>query len=89
MTQAENKPQIISSQAKAKPTPAARQAHMTAIQRQKEYFDAQPRETVIIRKSDGPQWVQVNGYAFSIRPNGEPVEVPRDVAVMLRNKGVA
>lgn len=87
--EAEANTQIITSKRKTGPDAQTHASHTKSLQRQKEYFDSQPKEKVTIRKADGPQWVQINGYAFSIRATGEPVDVPRDVANALRRKGVA
>lgn len=60
-----------------------RARHSSRIAKMKEYFDKQPRENIKIRKDDGEQFVQVNGYSFQIQP-GVVVPVPRDVANILR-----
>jgi hypothetical protein len=57
------------------------------IERMKEYFANRPKETIRIRKDEGDQWVQINGYAFQIQA-GKEVKVPVDVADQLRNADI-
>lgn len=52
-------------------------------QRMKEYFAERPRVPVRIRKEDGDQTVQINGYPFTIQAGAE-VMVPVDVRDLLR-----
>jgi hypothetical protein len=53
-------------------------------ERMRKYFAERPKETIRIRKEDGEQFVQINGYPFQIQA-GVPVKVPVDVADLLRN----
>jgi hypothetical protein len=53
----------------------------------RDYFKAQPKETIRIPKDRGSQWTQVNGYTFEIAA-GVSVEVPKQIAAMLRDAGV-
>jgi hypothetical protein len=46
-----------------------------------------PREEVYIREEDGNQFVQINTYTFQMA-KGKRHKVPRQVADMLRAKGV-
>lgn len=64
-----------------------RGTHTRRINAMKAHFDAQPKENIKIRKDDGEQFVQVNGYTFQIQP-GVVVAVPRQVANMLRDADI-
>jgi len=48
---------------------------------------AQPKRTVRVRKEDGDQTVQINGYTVIIQA-GVKVEVPEQVAQMLVHAGL-
>jgi len=61
------------------------QASMVDVMR--EHFKKQRREKIRIPKDAGPQFVQINGYSFQIQA-GVFVEVPTDVADLLRNADI-
>ncbi len=62
-----------------------RRDSMIAVMR--EHFAGQPKEKIKIRKEDGEQFVQVNGYGFQIQ-SGVYVEVPQQVAEILRDADI-
>jgi len=64
------------------PTASESAEHKNDLQRMKEYFAAQPKVSVYIPESQD-EHVIVNGYAFHLK-RGEQVEVPVDVAEILR-----
>lgn len=66
---------------------AERSHHNKRIATMKAHFDAQPKENIKVRKDDGEQFVQVNGYTFQIQP-GVVVAVPRQVANILRDADI-
>jgi hypothetical protein len=57
------------------------------LDKMRDYFAAQPKETIRIPKDRGEQFVQVNGYSFAIAA-GHPVSVPKQIAQMLRDAEV-
>ena len=63
---------------------AERQKATRRMEHMKQYFAKQPKETIRIRKDEGEQFVQINGYTFIIQA-GVTVSVPRPVAEALRN----
>lgn len=73
----------IKSEAPTNDLATARSDH----DKMREYFAKQPKETIKIQKDRGGQFVQVNGYTFDIAA-GYPVEVPKQIAQMLRDAGV-
>lgn len=62
-------------------------AHMSDVDRMRSYFKGRPREKIRVRKDEGNQFVQINGYGFQIMA-GETVEVPTDVADLLREANI-
>jgi len=72
----------------APPAPSSgTSVHRSRVEKMRQYFKNRPKEKIRIRLSDGDQWVQINGYAFSIQA-GKEVSVPVDVADILRDAGV-
>lgn len=63
-------------------------AHASMIDRMREHFAKQPKVQIRIRKEDGDQTVQVNGYTFWIKA-GEKVLVPEQIADILQEAGLA
>jgi outer membrane lipoprotein SlyB len=53
----------------------------------RKHFENQEKVEIKIRKEDGEQFVQVNGYSFAIAA-GIPVKVPKQVAQILRDAGI-
>lgn len=66
---------------------AERARHNKRVAAMKAHFDAQPKENIKVRKDDGEQFVQVNGYTLQIQP-GVVVPVPRQVAQILRDADI-
>lgn len=60
-----------------------RTANMSDIDRMREYFAERPKVTVFI-PADQDEHVIINGYGFHLK-RGEQVEVPIDVAEVLRD----
>jgi hypothetical protein len=67
--------------------PVGASEQVSRVEKMREYFANRPKEKIRIRASEGEQWVQINGYAFRIQA-GEDVEVPVDVASILREAGI-
>lgn len=79
-------PEEVTATPKTSP-PVGVMAQQSRVARMREYFKNQPKEKIRIRKDEGEQWVQINGYAFRIQA-GEEVYVPVDVADTLRDADV-
>jgi hypothetical protein len=62
----------------------AEMTRISRMERMRQYFAEQPRETIKIRKELGEQTAIINGYPFQIQA-GEKVSVPVDVAELLRD----
>jgi hypothetical protein len=62
---------------------SAEMTRLSRVERMRQYFAEQPRETIKIRKELGEQTPVINGYPFQIQA-GEKVSVPVDVADLLR-----
>ena len=63
---------------------SAEAQRINRVERMRQYFAEQDRETIKIRKELGEQTVQINGYPFQIQA-GVKVKVPVDVAEILRD----
>ena len=63
---------------------SAEMQRINRVERMRQYFAEQPKETIKIRKELGEQVVQINGYPFQIQA-GVKVKVPTDVAEILRD----
>ena len=63
---------------------SAEMQRISRVERMREYFAEQDRETIKIRKELGEQTVQINGYPFQIQA-GVKIKVPTDVAEILRD----
>jgi hypothetical protein len=57
------------------------------LDKMREYFKAQRKVTIKVPKDRGSQFVQVNGYTYQIAA-GIPVQVPEQIAAMLRDADV-
>ena len=83
--------QVVDPSENAAPNPVdpaqTRIIHARRFERMRQYFSERPKEWIRIRKEDGEQRVQINSYPFNIAPEVR-VQVPVDVADLLRNKGV-
>ena len=65
----------------------AEMTRLSRMERMRQYFAEQPRETIKIRKELGEQTPIINGYPFQIQA-GEKVSVPVDVANLLRDADI-
>lgn len=63
------------------------EAHVSDMEKMRRYFKGRPLEEIYIRKDEGRQFVQINGYSFQIEA-GVRVPVPVDVADVLREAGI-
>lgn len=77
-------PTVIPSTATDAIDGKARTQHNSDIDKMRDYFAAQPKETIKIPKDRGEQFVQVNGYSYAIAAGFE-VKVPKQIAQMLRD----
>lgn len=59
-----------------------KQAHVSLLEKTRAELSAQPKVRIRIRKEDGDQTVQINGWTYWIKA-GEWVEVPQQVAEIL------
>jgi hypothetical protein len=63
---------------------ADRDAHASKMKKAFAFLASQPKETVRVPKAMGPQSVIINGARFNL-PAGISVQVPADVAALLRD----
>src|SRR5690242_4098724 len=62
-------------------------AQQSRIDEMRAHFAKQPKVRIRIRKEEGDQTVQINGYTFWIKA-GERVDVPEQVAQILEDAGL-